>query len=289
MLIGALEAGGTKMVCALGNENGEILEQVSIPTTAPEETVEKIVGYFKDKDIKALGVAAFGPVDVKPQSPTYGMILDTPKLAWRHFDFLGALKKELDVPMGLDTDVNGSCLGEMTYGCAKGLDSVIYITIGTGVGVGVSVGGKLLHGMLHPEGGHILLGRHPEDPEGGVCPCHRNCLEGFASGPSIERRWGKKAVELVDRPEVWELESYYIAQALVNYIMILSPQKIIMGGGVMHQEQLFPMIRAKVKEMIGGYLNTPELADLDSYIVPASLHDDQGIMGCIKLGLDALC
>ena len=289
MLIGALEAGGTKMVCALGNENGTILEQVSIPTTTPEETVEQIVRYFKDKDIEALGVAAFGPVDVKPQSPTYGRILDTPKLAWRHFDLLGALKKELDVPMGLDTDVNGSCLGEMTYGCAKGLDSAIYINIGTGVGVGVCAGGKLLHGMLHPEGGHILLARHPEDPEGGICPYHPNCLEGFASGPSIERRWGKKAVELVDRPEVWELESYYIAQALVNYIMILSPQKIILGGGVMHQEQLFPMIREKVREMIGGYLNTSELADLDNYIVPASLHDDQGIMGCIKLGLDALC
>lgn len=289
MLIGALEAGGTKMVCAVGREDGSILEQVSIPTTTPEETVAGIVNYFKGKDIAALGVAAFGPVDVKPQSPTYGQILDTPKLAWRHFDLLGALKKELNVPMGLDTDVNGSCLGELTYGCAKGLDSVIYITIGTGVGVGVSVGGKLLHGMLHPEGGHILLSRHPEDPNGGVCPYHKNCMEGFASGPSIEARWGKKAVELVDRPEVWELESYYIAQALVNYIMILSPQKIILGGGVMHQEQLFPLIRRKVKEMIGGYLNTKELTDMDNYIVPASLHDDQGIMGCIKLGLDALC
>ena len=289
MLIGALEAGGTKMVCAVGREDGSILEQVSIPTTTPEETVAGIVNYFKGKEIEALGVAAFGPVDVKPQSPTYGQILDTPKLAWRHFDLLGALKKELDVPMGLDTDVNGSCLGELTYGCAKGLDSVIYITIGTGVGVGVSVGGKLLHGMLHPEGGHILLSRHPEDPNGGICPYHKNCLEGFASGPSIEARWGKKAVELVDCPEVWEMESYYIAQALVNYIMILSPQKIILGGGVMHQEQLFPLIRKKVTEMIGGYLTTRELADMDNYIVPASLHDDQGIMGCIKLGLDALC
>lgn len=289
MLIGALEAGGTKMVCAIGNEDGTILEQVSIPTTTPEETLPKIVEYFKDKGIKALGVAAFGPVDVKPESETYGYILDTPKLAWKHKDLLGILKKELNVPIGLDTDVNGSCLGEMTYGCAKGLDSVIYITIGTGVGVGVSVNGKLLHGMLHPEGGHILLERHPEDPDGGICPYHKNCLEGFASGPSIERRWGKKAIELVDRPEVWEMESYYIAQALTDYIMILSPQKIILGGGVMHQEQLFPLIRSKVKEMVNGYINTKELEDIDNYIVPASLNDDQGIMGCIKLGLDALC
>ena len=233
-------------------------------------------------------MAAFGPVDVKPESETYGYILDTPKLAWRHKDFLGRLKAELKVPMGLDTDVNGSCLGEVTYGCARGLDSVIYITIGTGVGVGVCINGKLLHGMLHPEGGHILLTRHEDDPTGGICPYHKNCLEGFASGPSIEARWGKKAVELVDRPEVWEMESYYIAQALVDYIMLLSPQKIILGGGVMHQEQLFPMIRQKVREMLNGYIKTKELEDMDSYIVPASLHDDQGIMGCIKLGLNAL-
>ena len=289
MKIGALEAGGTKMVCAVGQEDGTILEQISIPTTTPEETIPRIISYFRGKEIEALGVAAFGPVDVKPDSPSYGHILDTPKAAWRHCDLLGQLKSALPIPMGLDTDVNGSCLGEMTYGCAKGLDSVIYITIGTGVGVGVCSGGKLVHGMLHPEGGHILLTRHPQDPKGGICPYHKNCLEGFACGPSIEARWGKKAADLKDAPLVWEIESYYIAQALTDYIMILSPQKIILGGGVMHQEQLFPLIRSKVKEFIGGYLNTPELNDLDNYIVPASLGGDQGIMGCIKLGLDALC
>ena len=289
MLIGALEAGGTKMVCAVGKEDGTILEQVSIPTSTPEETMPRILEYFSSKEIKALGVAAFGPVDVNPASPSYGCILDTPKIPWRQFDLLGSLKEKIHVPMGLDTDVNGSCLGEMTYGCAKGLDSVIYITIGTGVGVGVCSGGRLVHGMLHPEGGHVLLTRHPEDPNGGICPYHPNCLEGFASGPSIEARWGKKAVDLKDNSKVWEIESFYIAQALVDYIMILSPQKIILGGGVMHQEQLFPLIRGKVKELIGGYLNTPELRNLDQYIVPASLGGDQGIMGCIKLGLNALC
>lgn len=277
------------MVCAVGREDGSILEQVSIPTTTPEETIPRILSYFKDKEIAALGVAAFGPVDVNPASPEYGYILDTPKVAWRRCNLLGRLKEALPIPMGLDTDVNGSCLGEMTYGCAKGLDSVIYITIGTGVGVGVCSGGKLVHGMLHPEGGHVLLTRHPQDEKGGICPYHPNCLEGFACGPSIEARWGKKADQLTDNPLVWEMESYYIAQALVDYIMILSPQKIILGGGVMHQEQLFPLIRSKVKEMIGGYLNTPQLNDLDHYIVPASLGGDQGIMGCIKLGLDALC
>ena len=252
MLIGALEAGGTKMVCAVGKEDGTILEQVSIPTTTPEETIPKMISYFEDKGIAALGVATFGPADVNPKSDTYGYILESPKLAWRHRDFLGELKKALKVPMGFDTDVNGSCLGEVTYGCAKGLDSVIYITIGTGIGVGVYVNGGLLHGMLHPEGGHILLTPHPEDPGQGICPSHKGCLEGLASGPSIEARWGKKAIELVDRPEVWELESYYIAQALTDYIMILSPQKIILGGGVMHQQQLFPLIRAKVTRAAQG-------------------------------------
>lgn len=276
------------MVCAIGKEDGTILEQISIPTTTPEETIPKLIGYFQDKEIEALGIGAFGPVDVNTESGTFGYILDSPKLAWRHKDLVGGLKKALGIPVGLDTDVNGSCLGEVTYGCAKGLDSVIYITIGTGVGVGVWVNGGLLHGMLHPEGGHIFLPRHPKDPEGGICPYHRNCLEGFASGPAIEARWGKKAVELVDMPEVWELESYYIAQALVDYILVLSPQKIILGGGVMHQEQLFPMIRAKVLEMLNGYINTEELGDMDNYIVPASLKDNQGIMGCIKLGLNAL-
>lgn len=289
MKIGALEAGGTKMVCAVGREDGTILEQVSIPTTTPEETIPQILSYFQGKEIKALGIASFGPVDVKPDSPTYGFILDTPKAAWRRCDLLGQLKRALPIPMGLDTDVNGSCLGEMTYGCAKGLDSVIYITVGTGVGVGVCSGGKLVHGMLHPEGGHVLLTRHPQDPKGGICPYHENCLEGLACGPSLEARWGRKAADLKDEPLVWEIESYYIAQALTDYIMILSPQKIILGGGVMHQEQLFPLIRSKVKEFMGGYLNTPELRDLEHYIVPASLGGDQGIMGCIKLGLDALC
>ena len=288
MIIGALEAGGTKMVCALGKEDGSIIDQISIPTTTPEETIPKIIEYFKDKGIEALGIGAFGPVGVDPASENYGYILETPKLAWRNKDLLGSLKKGLKVPMAIDTDVNGSCLGEVTYGCAKGLNSVIYITIGTGVGVGVWVNGGLLHGMLHPEGGHILLNRHPEDTKGGVCPSHPNCFEGFASGPSIEARWGKKAVDLKEQSEVWELESFYIAQALADYIMILSPQKIILGGGVMHQEQLFPLIRRKVKELVNGYICSKELDDIDNYIVPASLSDDQGIMGAIRLGLNAL-
>ena len=282
-IYGALEAGGTKMVCATGLADGKILDQVSIPTTTPEETVDKIADYFKDKSIVALGVATFGPVDVKKNSPTYGMILNTPKIAWQNYDLLAALKKKIPVPMEMDTDVNGSCLGELTFGYAKGLDSVIYITIGTGVGVGIAINGQLLHGMLHPEAGHILLNKHPDDHYAGKCPFHPNCMEGLCAGPAIEERFGDKAFNLSERQDVWELEAYYIAQALVNFICTLSPRKIILGGGVMHQEQLFPLIRKKTKELLNGYIETAELNDIEHYIVPASLHDDQGIMGAVQL------
>ena len=287
MLVGALEAGGTKMVMAVGDETGTILEQKTIPTSTPEETMPQIVEFFKEKikerGIVALGVGAFGPVDVVKGSSTYGYILNTPKLAWKNYNLVGTLEKELCIPVGVDTDVNGSCLGEMTYGCAKGLDTVVYITIGTGIGAGIAVGGKLLHGMMHPEAGHMLIAKNSHDPGKSVCPYHDSCFEGLASGPSIEARWGKKAVELVDKSIVWELESEYIAKGLMNMILTVSPQKIILGGGVMHQEQLFPMIRSKVISMLNGYYTTKELENMDNYIVPASLQDNQGIMGAIKL------
>lgn len=288
MIYGALEAGGTKMVCAVGNEKGEILDRVSIPTKTPEETMPEMAAYFSDKGIAALGIACFGPIDLNRKSPTYGYITTTPKLAWKNYDICGYFRERLQVPVGFDTDVNGSMLGEATWGCARGLDTAIYITIGTGVGVGVLAGGKLLHGMQHPEGGHILLPVRADDSYGGKCPYHGTCLEGLASGPAIEARWGAPAKELSDRDEVWDLEAWYIAHALTDYIMILSPQKIILGGGVMHQTQLMSRIRAYVKEMIGGYLVTKELDDLENYIVLPSLDDNQGIMGALKLGMDEL-
>lgn len=287
MLFGALEAGGTKMVCAVGNEKGEILEQVSFPTLTPEETLPKIKAYFQGKEIAALGIACFGPVDLNKSSKTYGFITSTPKLAWQNVDMVGIFHEALGIPVGFDTDVNGSLLGEVTWGCAQGLTDAVYLTIGTGIGGGVMTNGKLLHGMMHPELGHIRLVVREDDKYAGKCPYHGTCLEGLAAGPAIEARWGKKAVELADRPEVWDLESYYLAQALVSCILMLSPQKIILGGGVMHQEHLFPMIREKVKALLNDYVQTAELADLDHYIVPASLNDDQGIMGCIKLAMNA--
>lgn len=288
MRLGALEAGGTKMVCAIGNEAGEIFEQVSIPTETPEITMPKLIAFFKERNVEALGVGCFGPVELDRQSPKYGYITTTPKLAWRNYNIVGELHNELGCPVGFDTDVNGSVLGEATFGQAKGKKCVIYLTIGTGIGGGIYIDGKLLHGMLHPEVGHVLIRKRSDDLYEGKCPYHRTCLEGLAAGPAIEERWGQKAAELKNRPEVWNLEADYIAQALVGYIMTLSPEMIILGGGVMHQEQLFPLIREKVVQMVGGYIQTEELADIERYIVPASLHDDQGIMGCLELARRAL-
>ena len=287
-LYGSLEAGGTKMVCAIGDEQGNILERVSIPTLEPENTMPAIIDFFKDKNISALGIGCFGPVDLDKKSATYGYITTTPKLAWKNYDIVGTCKKELGVPVGFDTDVNASALGEATWGCTKELDHSIYITVGTGIGAGVIIDGKPYHGMLHPEAGHIFLARHPQDPmERGVCPYHELCLEGLASGPSIQARWGKPGVELADRKEVWELEAYYLAQAICSYIMILSPERIIVGGGVAHQEQMMPLIRAEVLRQMGGYITAKGMQDLDNYIVLPSLNDDQGILGALKLAMDA--
>lgn len=288
MRLGALEAGGTKMVCAIGDESGEIYEQVSIPTETPEITMPKLIAYFEEKKIEALGIGCFGPIDPDKKSETYGYITSTPKLAWADYNIVGTMEKSLKVPVGFDTDVNGSVLGEVTFGQAKGKNCVVYVTIGTGVGAGIYIEGKLLHGMLHPEAGHILLSKREDDTYEGKCPYHKTCLEGLAAGPAIQARWGRKAAELKDDARVWDLEAYYIAQALVDYILILSPQMIILGGGVMHQEQLFPQIRSYVEKMMNGYIKTKEMADLDHYIVPASLHDDQGIMGALELGRRAL-
>ena len=288
-LFGALEAGGTKMVCAIGDENGNILERVSIPTGTPENTMPPMIEFFKGKGISALGIGCFGPVDLDKKSPTYGYITSTPKLAWTNYPIVAEFEKALGVPVGFDTDVNAAALGEATWGCTKDVENSIYITIGTGVGVGVIANGKPYHGMIHPEGGHILLARHPEDPMvGSRCPFHENCMEGLAAGPSLEKRWGVKGAELAGRPEVWEMEAWYIGQAITNYIMILSPERIICGGGVMHQPVLLPLIRKEVARQMNGYIKGKGMDDLDNYIVGVSLNDNQGAMGAVKLAMDAL-
>ena len=288
MRLGGLEARGSKMICAVGTEDGVLLDQTIIPTRGPKETMEDVIAYFRDKEIEALGIASFGPVDIHKDSDTYGYILDTPKEAWQHFNLLGTIRDALQVPVELETDMNGACLGELTFGCAKGLDSVVYVSIGTGIGAGIAVNGQLLHGMIHPEAGHMLLRRHPRDGYEGSCPFHATCFEGLASGPAIAERWGRPAEELHNNATVWEMESHYIAQAMVNLILIMSPRVIILGGGVMKNEALFPMIRKRVKKILNGYLDRDEMRDLDKYIVPASLKGDQGVLGCIELARRAL-
>ena len=288
LYFGALEAGGTKMVCAIGNENGQILERVSIPTETPEKTMPALIEFFKDKGLSAIGIGCFGPVDLDKNSETYGYITSTPKLAWKNYPIVAEFEKALGIPVGFDTDVNAAALGEAVWGCTKTVKNSIYITVGTGVGVGVIINGKPYHGMIHPEGGHIFISRRGDDPmEKGICPYHANCLEGLASGPAIEKRWGVKGAELSERKEVWELEAYYLGQAICTYIMTLSPERIVLGGGVMHQQQLLPMVRQEVQKQMCGYVQGKGMADLDNYIVPISLNDNQGAMGCIKLAMDA--
>lgn len=286
MLIGGIEAGGTKFVCGIGNEKGEILDKISFPTEIPEVTLAKVVEYFKNKNIEALGVGSFGPIDPNPKSSTYGFIKKTPKLAWTNFNILGYLKKYFSVPISFDTDVNGAALGEAIWGAAKNLENCVYLTIGTGIGGGALVSGKLIHGMLHPEMGHIIIKRHFEDTYNGKCPFHKDCLESLASGPAIEERWETKGINLPPEHKAWDLEAFYIAQALMNYILILSPEKIILGGGVMKQIQLFPKIRKYVQEMLNDYIQTDNiLLNIDEYIVPPKLGDNAGLLGAMALTL----
>lgn len=290
-LIGAIEAGGTKMVMACGCADGTIVERASIPTQDPEQTAPAMIEWFADKGISALGIAAFGPTGVNPSSPTYGHILQTPKLAWRNYDFLGAMRRGLGVPCGYDTDVNGACLGEVMYGAAKGLNSAMYITVGTGIGAGIYAGGQLIHGMLHPEAGHITLPRVPGDQDFEcVCPTHDSCFEGLAAGPAVVKRYGvERASDMADDEGFLELEGTYIAQGILNYLYVASPQRIILGGGVPdHAPKLMARVRAKVLELNNGYITTPELDDIDSYIVPPACDGNQGVLGAIALGAQAL-
>ncbi|GEN49341.1 ROK family protein [Alkalibacterium pelagium] len=284
-MLGAIEAGGTKFVLAVSDDEFNIIERQSIPTTTPEETFEKVFKFFDQYDVSAIGIGSFGPIDVNLESETYGYITSTPKTAWEHTDFIGVMKERYSVPMGWTTDVNAAALGELTYGAAKGKHSCLYLTVGTGVGGGAVIKGEPVEGFGHPEMGHILVRKHPEDHFKGHCPYHGDCLEGLAAGPAIEKRYGKKAQELADTEEVWEIEAYYLAQALMSYTLTLSPEKIILGGGVMKQTQLFPLIRDEFTRLMNDYVQTP---DMEEYIVSPQLKDDAGITGCLILAQRAL-
>jgi len=290
-----VEAGGTKFVCAIGYDPDNILGQTSFPTTDPRSTLQKTIDFIKaglneHGHINAIGVASFGPLDPIQGSSTYGYITTTPKPGWSGFDFVGTLKAALNLPIAFDTDVNGAALGEQRWGAAKGLDSFIYLTIGTGIGGGGLANGNLMHGLLHPEMGHIRIPHDlDQDPFSGVCPYHGDCLEGLANGPAIEKRWGSRAENLPADHPAWELEAHYLALGLVNFICTLSPQRIILGGGVMvGQPHLFPRIRMNVQNLLNDYVQAPQIkADIDQFIVLPQLGNRAGVLGAISLAIQA--
>lgn len=290
---GAIEAGGTKFVCAVGSGPHDWQEEIRFPTTTPEETIGRAVDFFRvhhaRQPLAAVGIGSFGPVDPDPGSPTFGRITTTPKPGWPDTDIVAAIRAALDVPVGFDTDVNAAALGEGRWGAAQGLDTFIYLTVGTGIGGGGMVGGRLLHGMLHPEMGHVRVPHDlAADPYPGCCPFHGDCLEGLAAGPALQGRWGARAEELPPDHTAWDLEARYLALGLVSYICTLSPQRIVMGGGVMEQPRLLPLVRCQVQEILNGYLRTPQiLAEINRYIVAPGLGNRAGIAGALALAMDA--
>ncbi|KAB8141959.1 ROK family protein [Chloroflexia bacterium SDU3-3] len=290
-LYGAIEAGGTKWVCAVGTGPDDIRDLVRFPTTTPEETLGQAVAFFSSMpDLAALGIGSFGPVDLHRSSPTYGYITTTPKPGWTNTEVAGVFARALGVPVAFDTDVNAAALGEHRWGAAQGLESCVYITVGTGIGGGVFVQGRLLHGLLHPEIGHMLLPRDPQrDPYTGACPYHGDCLEGLAAGPALLGRYGQRGETLPPDHPAWELEAHYLALACANLVLTLSPQRIILGGGVMHQPSMFPMLRAELLRVLGGYVRMPQIEQqIESYVVPPALGDRAGVLGALALAQQAL-
>lgn len=285
MLFGALEAGGTKMVLSVGNGQNELLEQIVFPTEMPDKTIPAMIGWFRDKGIAALGIGTFGPVELNPDSSLYGWITKTPKEHWQDTPLLPMMRDALGVPVRIDTDVNAAALAEWRFGAAKGLKSCLYVTVGTGIGAGLVVEGQLVHGLMHPELGHILLRQEAADPAPeGFCPYHRGCLEGLASGPAISKRWGARAQDLPQDHEAWELEAGYLAQMCMNAVCAFSPEKIILGGGVMQQKHLFPMIRKRTQELLNGYVPAEMiLGHIDSYISEPGLGARSGATGALLL------
>lgn len=290
MLLGALEAGGTKMVLSTGDENGNVFERESIPTTSPAETMPAIIDFFTRHKVDALGVGSFGPVDLDRQSPTYGYITTTPKKLWVNYPLYGTLREALGIPVGFDTDVNAAAISEHAMGAGKGLSSCLYVTVGTGIGGGVVMDGHILHGAMHTELGHIVMRVHPDDPmPKGCCYCHEGCLEGLASGTAIEARWQVKAATLPDDHFAWELEAYYLGQMCANAVLLYSPHRIVLGGGVMHKLHLFPMVRRATQQFLNGYVSIPQVNEgIDEFIVPPALGDNAGAAGALLLAAEAL-
>jgi fructokinase len=286
---GALEAGGTKIVCAVGTGPGDIRAETSLPTTAPAETIAAALAFFAARSpLAALGIAAFGPLDLDPVSPTWGFVTTTPKPGWAGTDLAGPFRRALGVSVGFDTDVNGAALAEHRWGAGQGADPFVYLTVGTGVGGGALVHGRIVHGLVHPEMGHLRVPREPTDRFPGACPFHGDCLEGLASGVAIARRWGAPAETLPADHPAWDLEARYLALGLVAIIAVLSPRRLCVGGGVMAAAHLLPRLRRDVVALLGGYVDAAALrGGIDDYIVAPALGDRAGVLGALALAAGA--
>lgn len=286
-MLGGIEAGGTKFVCGIGTGPDD-LRTGQFPTSTPEVTLPQVIAFFKEhggQELDAVGIGTFGPVDLDLTSPAYGHITTTPKAGWANFDLAGTVARELNVPVGFDTDVNAALMGEARWGAAEGLSDAIYLTIGTGIGGGAMVHGQMVHGLVHPEIGHLRIPHDlVADPFPGVCPYHGDCLEGLASGPALQKRWNAPAATLPEGHPCWALEAHYLALALMNLTVTLSPQRIILGGGVMQQPHLFELLRAEFARLLNGYVQHPEVLEhLDRFIQPPALGSQAGILGCLVL------
>ncbi len=286
-LYGGIEAGGTKFVCVVGTGPNDIRARTRFPTTTPEETLSQAVDFFRPfaAELAGIGVGSFGPVDLNPHSPTYGYITTTPKPGWQNTNVKGYLEETLRVPVAFETDVNAAAWGEHRWGAAQDVDTFVYITVGTGIGGGAMVNGQLVHGLLHPEMGHMRIPHDREaDPFDGICPFHGDCLEGLASGPALAARWGQRGETLPPDHPAWDLEARYLGLAVANLVCTLSPQRVILGGGVMHQHHLFPRIRQVVQDALAGYVNSPALKEaIEDYIIPPGLGDNAGVLGALAL------
>jgi fructokinase len=292
-LFGGIEAGGTKFVCMVATDPKHVIEEKRFPTTRPDETIRQanlfFAPYAQRGELEAVGIASFGPVDLNPVSPTYGYITSTPKIDWNYVDLHGLVAKALDLPAAFDTDVNAAAFGEHYWTAANnGLDPFVYVTVGTGIGVGVLANGRPLHGLVHTEAGHFVIPHdRQKDPFPGICPYHGDCLEGLASGPAMNHRWGQNAETLPDAHPAWELEAEYIALALINLIYAYSPQRIVLGGGVSQHAGLHEAVRRKVQQGLHGYIQSPILLNaMDEYIVPPSLGNRSGVLGAIAMAID---
>jgi fructokinase len=285
-LFGGMEGGGTKFACAVGTGPKDIRDEIRFPTTTPQETLGRAVAFFRQFELAAIGLAPFGPLDLDPASPSYGSIAFTPKDGWANAGLLSVFRQAFDLPLAIDLDVNAAAFGEWYWlPERKRMESLVYYTIGTGIGAGVISNGCIVHGLTHPEAGHVRIPHdRKKDPFPGICPFHGDCFEGLASGSAIARHWRQPAEQLSDDHPAWELEAAYIAYALVNTILQVSPSCIVLGGGVMEHRALFPAVRRKVRENLNGYISSPVFdGSLEEYIVPPALGRRSGVLGAIAM------